>query len=230
MLDVGFSETAVPLWMSSGLVVAWLGLVLAAAEGLYRYRNLDPEFSRKIVHIGTGNVILIAWAFEIPAWVGISAAIAAGTVALVSYWLPLLPGVNSVGRKSLGTFFYAVSIGTLIALFWQRAPYYTALGILIMTWGDGCAALVGLRFGRHPYRVLGMTKSLEGTLAMFATSYLVSLLTLLASGAGLANVAIVSLAVAAAATVLESFSVLGLDNFTVPVGSAAIAFGLQYYF
>jgi len=227
MLEFGPSLTSIPLWCSSGLVVVWLGLVLATAEGLYRRRHLNPEFSRKIVHIGTGNVILIAWGLGIPAWIGIAAAIVAGFAALLSYWLPLLPGVNSIGRQSLGTFFYAVSIGVLIAAFWQTSPYYTALGILIMTWGDGCAALVGMRFGRHRYRVLGMTKSVEGTSAMFVISYLISQFVLLASGANWTELILVSLLVATVATLLESFSTLGLDNLTVPVGSATLAFYLQ---
>lgn len=229
-IESGWSEINVPLWMSSGLVGIWLVLVLVVAEGLYRYRHIDPEISRKIVHIGTGNVILIAWAFGIPAWVGIGAAILAGTAALLSYWLPLLPGVNSVGRQSLGTFFYAVSIGVLIAAFWQDYPYYTVLGILTMTWGDGCAALVGLNFGRHPYRIFGMNKSVEGTLAMFGVSYIIAQFALLPSGETGGAIVLVALCVAGVATFLESFSTLGLDNFTVPVGSAVAAFYLQQLF
>ncbi|NMG59165.1 phosphatidate cytidylyltransferase [Geitlerinema sp. P-1104] len=229
MLEFGIAPNTTPLWFSSGLVLVWLGVVLAAAEGLYRYRHLNPEFSRKIVHIGTGNVILIAWGLGIPAWIGIAAAILAGLAALLSYWLPLLPGVNSVGRQSLGTFFYAVSIGVLIAGFWESAPYYTVLGILIMTWGDGCAALVGMQFGQHPYRVLGMNKSLEGTAAMFIISYLISQFVLLASGTPWTELVFVSLLVAATATLLESFSTFGLDNLTVPVGSATLAFYIQSF-
>ncbi|USR92186.1 SEC59/DGK1/VTE5 family protein [Phormidium yuhuli AB48] len=229
MLESGLVPTTTPLWFSSGVVVVWLGVVLSSAEALYRYRHLNPEFSRKIVHIGTGNVILIAWGLGVPAWIGIAAAIVAGFAALLSYWLPLLPGVNSIGRQSLGTFFYAVSIGVLIAAFWESAPYYTALGILIMTWGDGCAALVGMRFGKHPYQVLGMTKSLEGTAAMFSISYLISQFVLLASGAPWSELILVSLLVATTATLLESFSSLGLDNLTVPVGSATLAFYVQSF-
>lgn len=78
MLESGLVPTTTPLWFSSGVVVVWLGVVLSSAEALYRYRHLNPEFSRKIVHIGTGNVILIAWGLGVPAWIGIAAAIVAG--------------------------------------------------------------------------------------------------------------------------------------------------------
>jgi phytol kinase len=66
---------------------------------------------------------------------GIAASVVSSGVALLSYWLPILPGVDGVGRNSLGTFFYAVSIGVLTAVFWPLGlPQYAALGILVMTW------------------------------------------------------------------------------------------------
>ncbi|MGL5133743.1 MAG: phosphatidate cytidylyltransferase, partial [Planktothrix sp.] len=40
------------------LVAGWLGLILGVAEGLNRGFSVNAEVSRKIVHIGTGNVIL----------------------------------------------------------------------------------------------------------------------------------------------------------------------------
>lgn len=118
------------------LVAGWLGLILVVAEGLNRVFSVNAEVSRKIVHIGTGNVILFAWWLNIPTWVGIAASVISGIIALISYQTPILPSINSVGRKSLGTFFYAISIGVLIGWFWTiKQPQYAALGILIMAWG-----------------------------------------------------------------------------------------------
>ncbi|MBP0001002.1 MAG: phosphatidate cytidylyltransferase [Cyanobacteria bacterium SID2] len=231
MTDLGFSESTVPLWLSGGLALTWLGLVLTVAEGLYQFRHTTSEVTRKIVHIGTGNVILLAWALGIPSWVGVGASIVAASIALLSYSLPIFPGINSVGRHSLGTFFYAVSIGVLVSWFWDaNQPYYAALGILVMAWGDGLAALVGQNFGRHPYRVFGMKKSVEGTLTMFLVSCLVSSLVLQASEGSWTQIAFVSIVVAGAATLLESFSQRGIDNLSVPVGSAAVAFYLQQFY
>ena len=147
------------IWLQVSLVGAWLGIILILAEALNRFVKVDPEMSRKVVHIGTGNVILLAWWFKIPAWVGISAGIISAAIALISYRLPILPSVNGVGRKSLGTFFYAVSVGILIGWFWSiQQPQYAAQGILIMAWGDGLAAVIGQNFGKHPYQVWCMLK------------------------------------------------------------------------
>lgn len=210
-----------------GLVAAWLGLIGGIAEGLRRTAHIDTEITRKIVHIGAGQVILLAWWLQTPTWMGVTAAVVFSLVALLSYRLPILPGINGVGRHSLGTFFYAVSIGLLTAAFWPLGqPQYAALGILVMTWGDGLAALVGQRFGRHPYKVLGNTKSLEGSATMAVASFVVSL-ALLGSTAGFTpGVVAIAAIVAVAATLLETLSFYGLDNLTVPLGSALLAYGL----
>ncbi|MGB5960753.1 MAG: diacylglycerol/polyprenol kinase family protein [Coleofasciculaceae cyanobacterium] len=205
-----------------------LGLIVLLAEFLDRRISTNTELARKVVHIGTGNVILVAWWLQIPAWVGISASIIASIIALLSYYIPFLPGINSVGRKSLGTFFYAVSIGILVAWFWPLEQFqYAALGILVMAWGDGLAGVIGQRFGQHPYEVWGMKKSWEGSLTMLLVSYVVSSLILLSVQGNVWQTWVVSLAIAFFATSLEAFSKLGIDNLTVPLGSAAVGFFLS---
>ncbi len=209
------------------IVALWVGGVTLVAEELSRRNLASSETVRKIVHIGTGNVIVLAWWLNTPTWLGIGASVLFGAIALLSYKFPLLPGINSVGRKSLGTFFYAVSIGVLTAIYWDQAPQFAVIGILIMTWGDGLAALIGQRFGKHPYTIGDLRKSWEGSLTMALVSFAVTLLMLLVTqGFDLAILA-VSLTVAIAATALETFSKYGVDNLTVPLGSAAIAYLLS---
>lgn len=198
------------------------------AEGITRLFSDDKELTRKVVHLGAGNVILLAWWLEVPASVGIAASIIASLVALISYFLPILPSINSVGRQSLGTFFYAVSIGILVAWFWWlNQPQYAAMGILAMCWGDGMAAIIGQRFGKHPYQILGITKSWEGSLTMAVASYLTSSLVLLGVQGNVWQTWLIPLAVAGFATGLEAVSRLGVDNLTVPLGSAALGFFLN---
>jgi phytol kinase len=216
-----------PLWLQITIVAVWVLLILLIAWVVKRFAKGDPEIVRKIVHIGTGNVILLAWWLDIPASVGITASIVASTITLLSYRFPILPGINSVGRQSLGTFFYAVSVGILVAWFWHiQQPQYAAIGIMVMAWGDGLAALIGQRFGKHKYKVLGAQKSWEGSLTMALVSYLVSSLILLSVEGNVWQAWVVSLAIALAATTLEAISFLGIDNLTVPLCSAALAFML----
>lgn len=224
MLDLEFLY---PLWLQILPAASWVILVILTAWGVSRFPNSEPEIIRKIVHIGTGNVILFAWWLDIPAAIGITASILASAITLLSYILPILPGINSVGRQSLGTFFYALSIGILIACFWPlQQPQYAALGIMIMAWGDGLAALIGQKFGQHKYKLFGSQKSWEGSLTMAVISYIVTILILLATQENGWQIWVVSLLIAIIATALEAFSFLGIDNLTVPLGSAASAYFL----
>jgi phytol kinase len=209
---------------SISIVTIYLGILLLIAEILRRYSQTDAELTRKIVHIGTGNVILLAWWLNISQEIIIIASIMASVVAITSYFLPILPSVNGVGRKSLGTLFYAISIGILTALFWQNGQKeFTAIGILIMSYGDGMAALIGQKYGKNKYQVLGNKKSWEGSLTMTIISILVTLIIL---GFSWQNLLIASI-VGICATILETFSSIGIDNLTVPVISGIIAYYLS---
>ncbi|NET74518.1 MAG: phosphatidate cytidylyltransferase [Sphaerospermopsis sp. SIO1G2] len=157
----------------------------------------------------------------------IAASIVASIITLISYILPILPGINSVGRQSLGTFFYAVSIGVLVAIFWDlQQPEYAAIGILTMAWGDGLAALIGKRFGKHKYQVFNANKSWEGSLTVTLVTFLICAMILLITQGNVWQIWLTSILVAIFATALETISVLGIDNLTVPIGSAILAYSL----
>ncbi len=219
----------IPIWGRIVIVPIYVSIISLVAELSHRKCWLPPEPNRKIVHIGTGNIILIAWLLQLPTWVGIISAVLASVAALISYQLPILPGVNSVGRKSLGTFFYAVSIGILTAIFWpMQRPEYAVIGVLIMAWGDGLAAIVGQQFGKHPYQVWGNQKSIEGTVVLVLVSYLITTVTLYAVQGSLPDTWLIGIPVSIAAIGLESISQWGVDNLTLPIGTALLAFSLNY--
>ncbi len=207
-----------------GAVFVYLTVLVILAEFLNRLITDDPELIRKVVHIGSGNVILLAWWFDISRTVIVSAAIIAAAIAITSYIVPILPSIESVGRKSFGTVFYAISIGVLAACFWQNYPEYVAIGILVMAWGDGMAAIIGQRFGKHRYQVGQIHKSWEGSLAMAGVTFLVTGLILLFVEGNNWQLWSISLVVAVVATILEAFSKLGIDNLTVPLGTGFLCF------
>jgi phytol kinase len=216
------------LWEQIAIVAVWLGAIVLLAEAVDRFGKTDAETVRKVVHIGVGQVILLAWWLQIPLWLGITASVLASITALLSYRIAILPSINGVGRKSLGTFFYAVSFGILIAWFWSlNLPQYAVLGVLVMTWGDGLAALIGQRYGHHLYKLWDVQKSWEGSLTMAIASYIVITAILFSVQGNIWQTWVVPIAVALIATVLEAFSKYGVDNITVPIGSAAAAFWLN---
>lgn len=211
--------------------IAFIYLVslVIIAEFLSRWLKTNAELTRKIVHIGTGNIILLAWWLDISRIILVSASVVASAIAVISYFLPILPSVNSVGRKSLGTLFYAVSIGILTALFWvDGTKLLTVIGILVMSYGDGLAGLIGQKWGKHPYQIWGNNKSWEGSLTMTLVSFIVGLTVIsLAQGWQGQNIILVA-TMAIFATILETFSQIGIDNLTVPLGSAIICYYGQH--
>jgi phytol kinase len=225
---VDWLGTIEPLWAKIAIAALWLGFVGIAATLVDRISPRGSEYVRKVVHIGTGNIILLAWWMQIPAWVGVSAGVFFSGVTLLSYRFQLLPSINNVGRKSFGTFFYAVSIAILVGWFWTiDRPEFAVLGILVMTWGDGLAGLLGKQFGRHPYEIWGAKKSWEGSVTMAIVSAIVCFLVLFSTLPLVLENLYIAVVVGVMAAGLEMFSKFGLDNLTVPIAAAAIAYGLS---
>lgn len=217
-----------PLGYKCAIALAWLGFVGLCATLIHYITPQGSEFVRKVVHIGTGHIILLAWWMHIPVWVGVGASIFFSLVSILSYRLPLLPSINNIGRRSWGTCFYAISIGILVACFWPLGlPQYAVLGILVMTWGDGLAGLIGRQYGRHLYTLGGHQKSWEGTAVMAIVSAIVSLLILIPTAGNDWPSWLSAMMIGLVAAGLESWSQLGIDNLTVPIGSAAMAYGLM---
>ena len=215
-----FNTLAIPL----AAVFLYLAILVVIAEALSRLLPDDPELTRKVVHIGSGNVILLAWWFDISRTVIVGAAIIAAAIAITSYLVPILPSIESVGRKSFGTLFYAISMGILAACFWLDTPQYAVIGILVMAWGDGLAAIIGKRFGKHKYQIGEITKSWEGSLAMAAAALIVSGAILLAVEGNTWQTWTITIVVALVATICEAFSKLGIDNLTVPLACGFLCF------
>ena len=205
-------------------VAAWLGAVLLTALAVRRRWPQQKEWSRKVVHIGTGAVVLLAWVFAIPRDFALGAAALVTVGTALNHRFRLLPAVEDVGRQSYGTIAYGASITILLALFWPQQPLPVAAGVLVMACGDGLAGLVGPQINSPRWRLFGQTKSLAGTAAMALTSWLVLALLIgvaQATGASAPNL-VAAAVIAVAATGLEQLSGFGLDNLSVPLATASL--------
>jgi len=182
-----------------------------------KYNEDSKEIVRKIVHIGIGPLIPIAQFLKINQN---SALIFTGIVSLmvfINYKYKLFPTIEDVDRKSYGTLFYCLSLFILIYLFWDKDPYALISGFFIMTFGDGLAGLIGKSFNSKSWIFFKQKKSLFGTMTMFITSLIV----VCSIGYAQQNSLNLNyLTIAFFATLLEQFSILGIDNFIVPISSA----------
>ena len=182
-----------------------------------KYNEESQEIVRKIIHIGIGPLIPIAIFLKIDKN---SALIFTGIISLmvlINYMYKIFPTIEDVERKSYGTLFYCLSLFILINLFWDKNPYSLITGFFIMAFGDGLAGLLGKSFTSKNWIFFQQKKSIIGTLTMFLTSLIV------VCSLGYAqqnNFNFNYFTIAFIATVLEQFSVFGIDNFIVPILSA----------
>ena len=121
-------------------------------------------------------------------------------------------------KRHIGLVVYPLSVLFLVFLF--NTGYMGAesavSGVLIMGLGDGMAALVGTKWGKHKYKVFKVgVKSVEGTFSMFVASFLV---VYFLSPCGV----LVALFVALFSSLVENISPSGVDNATVPILSSLL--------
>jgi phytol kinase len=220
---------SVGLEIQIGAIAAWLAGMFLLVSFL-SWQKAEAELVRKVMHIGTGNILLLAWLLKVPKEICLAFGLVFTAIALISYFLPILPMLHNVGRKTLGIFYYALSITLLVAWFWSIGrPEYAVIGVLVMAWGDGLAALVGTRWGKRAYEFMGSKKTLEGSLAMVAASFLVILVVnAIASGISISTI-LLALPVAIIAAILEAVSPGGTDNLTVPIVSATLCYFLDFF-
>ena len=196
-------------------ILLWMAMVIAGAVLCRRLRPNQRELSRKIVHIGTGAVVPLAWFFEIPFVVALPVAAVITVVTTINHQWRFIPAVEDVDRNSYGTIAYAIAITTLLLLFWPTRADAVSAGVLVMALGDGLAGLIGRNFESPKWVLFGQTKSSVGTTTMAVVSSLVLIGLARCSGADLSLPA--SLGMVAIATGLEQFSWGGLDNLSVPL-------------
>ena len=196
-------------------ILLWMAMVIAGAVLCRRLRPNQRELSRKIVHIGTGAVVPLAWFFEIPFVVALPVAAVITVVTTINHQWRFIPAVEDVDRNSYGTIAYGIAITTLLLLFWPSRADAVSAGVLVMALGDGLAGLIGRNVASPKWVLFGQTKSSVGTMTMAVVSGLVLIGLARWSGADLSLPA--ALGMVAMATGLEQLSWSGLDNLSVPL-------------
>jgi len=204
-------------------VYVYVAILLLLSEKVLKSR---PLISRKFLHIMVGNIFFILPLFE-HAWVMsfVAAAPFILLTFLVSPYSPLkIVSETSAAGHGMGLVYYAISWTVLAYVFFNR-PEIIAVGIVAMSYGDGFASLIGTKFGKRKYNILGDEKSIEGSIGMFIITILVSLVALYYYGVGI-NVFVV-VAISFVATLVEAITPKGLDNLTVSFSAALLYYAIS---
>ncbi|MBV8081514.1 MAG: hypothetical protein JOY86_00865 [Candidatus Eremiobacteraeota bacterium] len=209
-------------WLGIGAVLAVLGVLFAVLKLFEQRTRPDPEVLRKLLHVGMGLTALsFPWLFHQHWPVLTLAAIAAVGLLGVRLIGALRSSVGSVlhgvGRESLGEFSFALGIALLWVLANGNVLFYI-IPLLVLTFADAVAALVGVRYGTLRYATLDGTKSAEGSLAFFLTTFAcVHVPLLLYSDVGRLESLLIAAIIGILVMLLEATTWFGLDNLTIPV-------------
>lgn len=199
------------------------GLLVLFGEFLRRKKIIKGELARKFVHTTSGT-----WAALWPVFLDLKTiavlSLALTVVAIFLRATNLLKSVYSVKRISVGEIL--IGIGMAIAAWFAISGSVYSAAVLVISWSDSIAAIVGTKFGKNnSFKLWKAKKSLIGSTAFFVTTLLIvasfyvyeqNSLTMFL-GLDLLRTVIYSASIAMALTVVEIFGVYGLDNLSVPV-------------
>jgi phytol kinase len=186
--------------------------------------DVAPELQRKIIHVAVGlSALVFPLLFSSPVPVFLLTALAIAVMLNMRGKVTKTEGLgsvlHSVGRKSFGEIYLALSVAFLFFRS-ESQPVLYVLPLLVITLSDTASALVGTAYGRMRFLVEDGSKSYEGVIAFFMVTWICSMIVLLLlSDTARLNVVVISFLIAAFCALVEADSWRGLDNLLVPVGA-----------
>lgn len=207
------------------LCLAYILTIIGVAELLRRRRGYDSGFTRKVIHIGVGMMIwLVPFLFTTP-WPFVVACVMFMIINLIDWRYGLIGSMQSRHRSNLGTVYFPLAAAVVALIFWDTPPLMVA-ALMPLTWGDGIAPVIGAAYGRRVYRVHTSTRTVEGSAGFFVAGFIFTWLALWVMP-GTPEISPVeailpALVIMAVTTVIEAFSIWGLDNLTVTAAAIII--------
>jgi dolichol kinase len=223
-----------------GILFGYFAISASCALALRRFTAVPAEIFRKTLHI----ILLVSifiWTYGFRAW-WISAAAAVVFILIVFPILSFaerIPGYSKLLterkhgeiKRSLIVVFVMFTVLICVCWGWLGQRYLVIAAVLAWGLGDAAAALVGKYYGQHYIegKLVEGRKSVEGTFAMFVTSFISVLVVLLVHGSliwyGCIPIALLTAAVCA---VVELYTKGGMDTLTCPFAAAVVMIPLIY--
>ena len=202
------------------LVYIYVAILLLITEKLL---DKYPSASRKILHIMTGNIAFILPIFQTRE---VMTFLAAGPFILFTFLMSPYSPIKSIKGKTseaghgMGLVYYAIAWTVLAYVFFEHKEII-AIGILAMSYGDGFASLLGVKFGKRTYRIWRDEKSYVGSASMFVFTFMTIIVALLYYGISITQYMLLVMAfIALVTTIVEALTPKGLDNLSVPFVAA----------
>lgn len=204
------------------LILAGAFLVLfAVAELLYRILHVQVEYTRKLVHIGTGLLALLFPLMLGNHWLVLLLCASFAGILIASLKWNLLPSINAIERKSVGSLAYPLSVYTCYLAYDHyggRFIFYY-LPVIILAVCDPVAALSGRKWPLGRYAAGAASKTLMGSAMFCLTAAILVVSFVLAAGfsGSITELAAGALFIGIVSSLAEAVSKNGWDNLVVPL-------------
>jgi phytol kinase len=206
-----------------GLLISFpfLAVVIALGIALRKIFSISSESMRKFIHIGVSNW----WFIALSCFTTLGYALVGPILFIILNSLFTFLGWGvAIGlndrKRNYGLIYFPITLVVLVALQHSDliAPLSATVGVLVMGYGDGLAALIGTKWGKREIPFNVSKKSYLGTAVMFVVSLAITLGTLaFFTALSPMKIVLVSLFIALVSAGVELITPLGLDNITVPL-------------
>jgi phytol kinase len=230
-----FPETIVIAIITPITIFSVFGFLFLAGKLKLSYK-IKTNYTRKLFHILVFSLAgVIGFLFDFRA-----VMLYGGVTGLIIIFVIYLGDGNlfyeGIGReqdKPHRSFYIGVPfITTAIAGLLNNYLFieFALVGYLVAGWGDAIGEPVGVRFGKHRYKVpslrrVACTRSVEGSAAIMVMSMVGTLVAVILIGGVPLWLAVVAAILTGGVTALiEAFSPHGIDNFTTQVAAVAVCF------
>jgi phytol kinase len=198
------------------------GIILLMGEGMYRYFHLPEGLTRNFSHLSAGLVSLAyPWVFTSHWWV-LFLAVQSAAVLLLTRSAGWFQSHHKSARISWGSpLFFASLYGCFLAYTLTRDILYFLLPLLILTFSDMLASMMGRNLGKVPpdpwQRWMARGKTLQGSAAFLGSALCISVLMFTLKGEwNLGRSVLAGTGVALLTTLTEALTPRGFDNFFIP--------------
>ncbi|HEY8436270.1 MAG TPA: SEC59/DGK1/VTE5 family protein [Haloplasmataceae bacterium] len=208
-------------WKGLALSYVFVGTLFLLSK-LFSRMGMKREYNRKFIHVSISHWWLIAMAYFDRTFIALIPPVTFIIANIIARDLKLLEAMERKPSQNHGLVLYPLAMAFLVLFSFGiiHEPFIGAIGIFILGYGDGFAAIVGTKWG---HRKIFRNKTLEGSIAMFIISFLVTFLILTLFKQPFAMISALSISIIA--TLIEIFSPAGHDNLLLPLMTS-----LFYYF
>lgn len=213
-------------WTGILLVLTLLMISLLVIKIIEKKVDINAEIKRKLFHMSMGLVMLtFPYIFNSVLSVGVLGIIAL-IVLMILKNSKLKDSIGtvlySVDRNSLGEIFFVISVFTIFYLSKGDKVLYS-IPILVLTFADSIAALIGKNYGKKNIAKLNEdAKSIEGSFMFFMVAFMATLVPLLLfTTVGREETLIISTIIGFNVALIEMISHTGNDNLLIPLTTYA---------